>query len=148
MEKERDLLIDIIKGFGIICMVAGHAGFPFTSFIYLFHMAIFFIASGYCFKDSNSESINSLKCFYKRKFITLWFPYVLWTTIYTCLHNFFIKINIYTDNPVLSEYVTGGYNTLTEKLSVADMVKNIVKSFFLGGGYTNWRSILVYRYFV
>ena len=41
MEKVRDATIDILKGIGIILMVAGHCGAPFTSYIYLFHMAIF-----------------------------------------------------------------------------------------------------------
>ena len=36
--------IDILKGLGILMMVAGHAGAPLKSFISLFHMAIFFIA--------------------------------------------------------------------------------------------------------
>lgn len=40
--QKRNLVIDILKGLGIILMVAGHSGFPFTRFIYLFHMAIFF----------------------------------------------------------------------------------------------------------
>lgn len=41
MNKERNISIDIIKGIGIILMVGGHCGMPFTHFIYLFHMAIF-----------------------------------------------------------------------------------------------------------
>ena len=48
IEKERNVHIDIIKGIGIILMVYGHAAAPFKHFIYLFHMAIFFMASGYC----------------------------------------------------------------------------------------------------
>ena len=35
--------LDILKAIAIICMVAGHAGAPFTHFIYLFHMAVFFM---------------------------------------------------------------------------------------------------------
>ena len=52
--KRRDLSVDIVKALGIVCMVAGHCVWPFTHFIYLFHMAIFFIASGYCYKEANS----------------------------------------------------------------------------------------------
>lgn len=55
--KNRNINIDIIKGIGIILMVGGHCGMPFTHFIYLFHMAIFFMASGYCFNASNSETM-------------------------------------------------------------------------------------------
>lgn len=59
--KNRNISIDIIKGIGIILMVGGHCGMPFTHFIYLFHMAIFFMASGYCFNASNSETMRKRK---------------------------------------------------------------------------------------
>ena len=59
LTDRRDVSIDIIKGLGIFCVVAGHCSAPITKFVYLFHMAIFFIASGYCYKHNNSESINS-----------------------------------------------------------------------------------------
>lgn len=49
--NKRDSCIDIIKGLGISFMVAGHCGSPITKFITLFHMAIFFVASGYCYKE-------------------------------------------------------------------------------------------------
>lgn len=44
--KNRNINIDLIKGIGIILMVGGHCGMPFTHFIYLFHMAIFFMHLG------------------------------------------------------------------------------------------------------
>lgn len=40
---ERYKVIDVIKGYGICLMVCGHSGAPFTDWIYLFHMALFFI---------------------------------------------------------------------------------------------------------
>lgn len=43
----RNLQIDIARGIGIILVVLGHAAFPYTHFIYLFHLAIFFIMAGY-----------------------------------------------------------------------------------------------------
>lgn len=36
--------IDVIKGICIILMVVGHSGSPITKWIYLFHMAVFFVA--------------------------------------------------------------------------------------------------------
>ncbi len=132
--NHRNTIIDIVKSLGIFCMVAGHCGFPFTHFIYLFHMAIFFMASGYCYKENDSNKIDNLISFIKRKFVKLWFPYVIWTAIYSLLHNFFIKINVYTDNPVLLEHVSGKYINLTEYWSLADIVKNIIKSLLFHGG--------------
>ncbi len=131
--KKRDISIDILKAFGIIFMVFGHCGFPYTHFIYLFHMAIFFIASGYCYKGQNSNDYKSVIGFVKRKMAGLWLPYVIWTTIYSLLHNFFIKINVYTDNPLLLERVSGDYIGTKDYWSWIDMGKNIIKAFFLHG---------------
>ena len=115
--KNRNINIDIIKGIGIILMVGGHCGMPFTHFIYLFHMAIFFMASGYCFNASNSETMQDVLSFVKRKFKGLWFPYVLWTAVFSLLHNVFIKTGIYSSDPWL----------------ISEIEKNIIKSFFLHG---------------
>ena len=51
---ERYKVIDVIKGYGICLMVCGHSGAPFTDWIYLFHMALFFIASGYLWNERNA----------------------------------------------------------------------------------------------
>lgn len=132
--KKRDKTIDLIKGIGIFFMVGGHCGAPFTEFVCLFHMAIFIMASGYCYKQSNSNTIYSVFNFVYRKFKALWFPYVLWTAIYTLCHNFFIKINVYTNNPLFVEMVQGKYNRITNYYSFEKMVKNIGKAFMLQGG--------------
>ena len=73
--EKRDVSIDILKAIGIICMVGGHCEWPIKHFVYLFHMALFFIASGYLFKPSNSSEYSSVVRFIKRKFVTLWVPY-------------------------------------------------------------------------
>lgn len=132
--KERNYTIDIIKAIGIVCMVMGHCECPIKHFIYLFHMAIFFIASGYCYKESYSYNLKSVSCCIKRKIVTLWFPYVLWNVIYSLLHNFFISINIYTDNPLLLENLSGEYIYLMPHWSVVDIVNNILKVMLLHGG--------------
>lgn len=109
IKKVRDPIIDILKGVGIILMVAGHCGFPFTRFIYLFHMAIFFMASGYCWNIKNSKTIKSVIAFCKRKLASLWLPYVIWTSIFSLLHNWFIRVNVYTDNVLLLTETGGGH---------------------------------------
>ncbi len=129
---KRNEKIDLIKGIGIILMVMGHAGFPATHFIYLFHMAIFFIASGYCYKEQNSSSIKEVKAYVLRKMKNLWIPYVIWTSIYTLLHNLFLKLNIYSNDPLLLKY--NPTNHLIYPLSKMEILKNIVKALFLHGG--------------
>lgn len=131
--QKRNPVIDILKGLGIILMVAGHSGFPFTKFIYLFHMAIFFMASGFCFKTDYSDTIHNSFIFVKRRFVMLWLPYVIWTTIFSLLHNAFISLNVYSNNPLILNYISIG-GELTEIWSYKRILKNICMSFLLSGG--------------
>ena len=52
MAKQRDPVIDSMRGIGIVLMVLGHSGFPGTDFIYLFHMALFFYAERLAFQPA------------------------------------------------------------------------------------------------
>lgn len=47
--NHRDITLDLVKGIGILLMVIRHARAPYSDFVLLFHMAIFFIASGYLY---------------------------------------------------------------------------------------------------
>lgn len=119
--------IDILKALGIICTVSGHSGAPFTHFIYLFHIAVFFIASGFFFKESNSENIKAAAKSILRKLKQLWLPFFVWTSIFTLLHNFFIQINVYTDNPEILNWVTGEHIATIAPYSVKEIIINILK---------------------
>ena len=96
--------IDIIKALAIIIMVWGHVGLPGTKFLYLFHMAVFFICSGFVYKDKYARDIKSVLIFLKKKIMTLYFPYVICAVVFTLLNNVFIKIGFYDENvcPYLS----------------------------------------------
>ncbi|MCF0254639.1 MAG: acyltransferase family protein, partial [Duodenibacillus sp.] len=45
----RDETADLLKGFGILAVVAGHCGFPLLLWInpYSFHMPLFFMIAGF-----------------------------------------------------------------------------------------------------
>ncbi len=96
LNKTRFDKIDIIKGLGIILMVCGHCNAPFTGWLYMFHMPIFFIASGYCWNSRNSQDFSSMVNYIWRKIKSLYIPYVTVNSIFALLQNFFIKINIYS----------------------------------------------------
>ena len=130
----RDPQIDIIKGLGIICIVAGHCNAPFTDYLYLFHVAVFFISSGYCYKDKSTESFSELKRFISRKVVTLYLPYVFWISVFSMMHNLFIHLNIYTDSPLIKAYLSGNYIGTTTYWTCYDIFLNIGKSFLLVGG--------------
>lgn len=50
----RDVSLDIMKGIAIIAVVFGHCTlFPFHTFIFSFHMPLFFIVAGYLYKEKD-----------------------------------------------------------------------------------------------
>lgn len=97
---ERYKVIDVIKGYGICLMVFGHSGAPFTDWIYLFHMALFFIASGYLWNERNAVTKKNVVQYVKRKAKSLWLPFVL-INLFLLLHKiFFLKSEFTLQMPV------------------------------------------------
>ena len=132
--NKRNSLVDIMKGICIILMVAGHANFPLTKFIYLFHMPVFFMLSGYCYKTNYSDSLILVVSFIKKRGTTLWIPFVIWTSIFTILHNVFINFNIYTDNPLFITWDLKQDNSqLLYPINIFNVIKSIGKSILLSG---------------
>ena len=83
--------IDIAKAIGIILVVIGHC-IPgkITNFIYLFHMPMFFMITGYVFKPE--ENWNGYIAFIKRKIKSLYIPFVMFNILFLVLNNLFIDI--------------------------------------------------------
>lgn len=86
--------ISIAKALGIILMVVGHSGCPtaIVRFIYLFHMPLFFVCSGYFFKEISDYT--SLLSFYKKRIKGLYLPYLKWSLLFLILHNTFRYLHI------------------------------------------------------
>lgn len=63
--------ITYLKALGIILMVIGHSGIEqhVKDFIYMFHMPLFFFASGFCFNDKN---LSSPKLYVQNKLKSIW----------------------------------------------------------------------------
>ena len=100
-QKNYNLSICYIKAFAIMLMVLGHAcsdnipGMPLLMpFIVMFHMPIFFIASGYCFKE---KYLSSLGKYLYNKVKGIWWPYVKWGLLFLLLHNVFFNLHLYND---------------------------------------------------
>lgn len=120
MRLSRNIQIDIIKAVGIILVVMGHSSFPHTHFVYLFHLAIFFIATGYFFKEDHVKDFQSLKKFIINKVKRLYLPYVIGNGICILLNNFFIDLNIY--NITNHQYYT-----------IKEIIINIIKVMLFKG---------------
>ena len=131
-QKTRLAEIDILKAIGIILMVYGHAGAPGTGFVFLFHMAIFFMASGFCYSAKSSDDFTAVRKLIKNKVLRLWLPYFLCVSIAVLLNNALIDLNIYTNNPAIFDYVgeTKAMNLtkIRNYMSMGTMLKNIAKA--------------------
>lgn len=86
-----------MKAVGIMLMVLAHcSNFSFVSrTIYMFHMPLFFIASGYCFKE---KYYSCPHIFVWKRIKGLWWPFAKWSILFLLFHNFFHDIGIYSDN--------------------------------------------------
>ena len=79
VDKKRIEYLDLAKAISIICMVWSHVGTKNSTtdlVIHVFHMPIFFIISGWCYK-SNVE----FKGFITKKLATLIRPYLIYGTL-------------------------------------------------------------------
>lgn len=103
-QSERIEGIDYLKGILIVLMVLGHSGCPnwLHDAIYLFHMPCFFVISGFLFSE---KSLENEKKYIKRKFSSLWWPYVLWTCVYVLLHNVFTSLHFYETSYSVREII-------------------------------------------
>lgn len=123
----RDKKIDVMKGILIVLVVAGHSGFQYTEFIYLFHMATFFMISGYLFNDKYTDSFKMMLKFMKAKIKTIWLPYFIWSVIFICANNLFIRIHIYSNTAIKNDVVTIPAATFYD---LKDMIKLILRGFY------------------
>ena len=130
---KRDKRIDIVRGLSMVLIVLGHSGFPKTSYIYLFHVSVFFIIAGWCWKEQYSEGSDGLKLFLKRKIHSLYFPYVAWMSGYTLLHNLFIKINIYSQDELFLEGEVGNQFGLVFSYDEVDYIKHEIRNILFVG---------------
>ena len=131
--KKRIPEIDILKGIAIILVVIGHTRVPGNSFIYLFHMAVFFIASGYFYSEKSSETLQSVLCFTKKKVVTLWVPFSVGISVFTLLNNLFIRVGVLTNDTGIYQYVAAPYASVRSILNLSDMLKNILKTVVFSG---------------
>lgn len=107
-------------------MVYGHAA-KSTSFVALFHMSIFFVASGYCYKN-NTRTLKDLVEYMKKKLVTLWVPFLLFNGAFIILHNFFIRLNVYTNHPLFLQECNNSITKLHIPFDKKDIFENLLKN--------------------
>ncbi len=131
----RNNLLDIMKGILIILVVLGHTNSSLIKWIYSFHMAAFFAISGFLWNDKYSENKESMLRFVRSRVRRIYVPFVLINVVFICLHNWLIKIHIYTTDPAFAEITTSWpVNQVTKVYSVKEIAVACLKSFLFKSG--------------
>ena len=95
MTVKESHIVTLTKAMGIILMVLAHAMSPENivwRIIYTFHMPLFFIMSGYCFKE---KYLDDVKQFVLQKIKGIYVPFVAFSLVFLALHNVFCYWYIY-----------------------------------------------------
>jgi len=92
MERKRNTQIDIFKGICIILMVMGHAWAPFTTYIYLFHIPAFFVASGYTYRSGKDDYFKWIG----KKAIGLLVPFLIVNFIFIGIYELLELLGLYS----------------------------------------------------
>ena len=130
-------------------MVAGHGEAPFSHFVYLFHMAVFYIISGYLYSEKNSLTFRRFCGFVRRKVKGLWFPFFVCSAVFAALNNVFLRLSIYTDNNMIFNYVGIDHAVIHRYLIFRKIAIAICKCAFfnnnseLGGAFWFLRDLFV-----
>lgn len=126
----RSKTLDYLKGIGILLMVLGHSGAPAKTWIYLFHMALFFVASGYLWRDKHVVDIYSCFRYIVGKLKKLWLPYVLTNSTFILFHNLLFDLGIFTNDRHFLEVAQGGFAVLSQKYTVEIIVDKLLRVLF------------------
>lgn len=118
MTTQRNNAVSIAKGIGIMLMVLAHSQFSEfgDDLINMFHMPLFFIMSGYCFKESY---LSDAKKYVMQKIKGIYWPYVKWSAIFLALHNICCTLHLY--DPQF------GYTGMTCRFDAHDFMLHAVK---------------------
>ncbi|MDF2943022.1 MAG: hypothetical protein K0S01_1880 [Herbinix sp.] len=121
--------VDMIKGIGIILVVLGHCEFGlFHEFIYLFHLSLFIIVSGYCF---NSKNANNIIWGIKKKIKSLYLPFIISNLCFLFLRNIFIDYNILTTNKMFLESDIALNYGVTQRIVLKELPRAIIQTLML-----------------
>lgn len=131
----RNKSIDILRGLLMILVVIGHIGTPVTSFIYSFHVAAFFVLSGYLYKPFSDEA--SMRDFgerIKKRIKRLYIPCFLFSLFIVMMNNVIMRMGLYTTTELLESNPAINGVSVSTYYNTEDYVINVLKCLYLGGG--------------
>lgn len=123
----RNKNIDVIKGIGIILIVAGHALSPYSIWFSSWFVQIFFIAAGYTYQERYADAWGGVKRLVLKRVRRLYVPWLITGSVITCMNNLLIKMNILTDNPLFLEAAEGNSYGLDRLYTLQDLLLMLKK---------------------
>ena len=128
LTRRNNTNLSICKAIAIILMCAGHAEGPslLVTFIYLFHMPVFFIAAGYFF---DKKYLDDPWTFCKKRVKGLYVPFVKWSVFFLVFHNLFFKIGL------MNQQYGNWEGGVTQPYSWFQFWQRLVHIIFSMGGY-------------
>ena len=89
--KQRNTELDFLKGIAIFLMMFDHVGWGSVAHVYIqsFHMPLFFIVSGYLWK--NKSSVTEV---IKKRTKTVLIPYAFFTLFYLIIYIFIVAVKL------------------------------------------------------
>ena len=76
VKKQRLEWLDIAKGLGIIYVVYGHSYGPNNRYVFLFHLPLFMILSGFVYNEKDSFPV-----YLKKKLLNIYIPFAGWNIL-------------------------------------------------------------------
>lgn len=89
---------DVVKGLGIIAIVLGHSCYFAISFVYLFHLALFFFVSGYLYNEKKYG--DDPFSYFGKRLAGTWPRYIFYSACFVLLHNFFVTRSLYAGQEI------------------------------------------------
>lgn len=108
--KKRNDNIDIMKGIAIIFMVYGHTFGLFREWVYLFHMPVFFMISGYLFNVEHVANKKNAYIYWFEKLKRLIIPYMLCNIIIMLLNNVWVYLGFLNSTDDFLQAMRGSVN--------------------------------------
>lgn len=87
--------IDLVKTIGILAVVLGHIGNPYSKYIYSWHMPLFFFIAGYLLKD-NYRNCFSVIANYAKKYFRIFVLANIAGILLASLRNYFLAREMLT----------------------------------------------------
>lgn len=132
-QANRNRVVDICKGIAIILMVIGHCETPtwMVSWVYLFHMPLFFMAAGYFFTRRNLDEPWK---FVTKRFKGLYIPFVKWSIFFLLIHNLLFRVGI------LNEQYGNWEGGVTHPYTLRQGLQRLVHIVFSMAGYDEFMA--------